>query len=373
MIRSLWLWLSVILAAAAVLAANPSPPASRSPIILEHANSLQVFEDQGQKRQELHGEVRITKDSLTVTCENAVYFPDSGLLIFSDNVVFQDPHRILMAERVTYHDFTEQVFAENRVRVYQHDTLSATSSTARYFDRLENGWLYNNVQLRYESKHILLTGDLGYAEHEREYGRVTGHPVMTERDSLNRIVSRVRGDTVEYFGKDKRVRVAGHVTVDRDSLLASGELLDYFISDHKAVLLGKPQADRGDDHVTGDTLTMFFSGDTLTSVKVDGNALVTSPADSGFTEPKNRMEGHHMTLSVDSGRVHDVLVEGNAIASYYPREKGEKRGLNVTSGDKLRVFFENGKIAHIRVEGGTQGTYTPERLLAGPESSESKQ
>lgn len=345
-----------------------APDAPRSPIVLEHANSLQVVEDQGVRRQELHGEVRITKDSLTVTCENAVYYPDSGLLIFRDNVVFQDPHRILMADQVTYHEFTEEVFAESRVRVYQQDTLSATSRTARYFNRMQQGWLYDDVQMRYESRHVLLTGDLGFADEEQQYGRVTGHPVMTERDSLDKILTRVRGDTIEYFGVEKRVRVSSKVQVERDSLVATGSVLDYFTKDHLAVLLGKPQAVRGDDHVVGDTITLFFKGDTLDRVEVGGNAVVTSPADSGAVEPKNRMEGQHMTLWIDSSLVKEVLVEGTAIAKYHPRDKGKKEGLNVTSGDRLRVFFENRKMARIRVKGGTQGTYTPQRLLGATES-----
>jgi lipopolysaccharide export system protein LptA len=365
------LWLLVAATALLVLAADPKPPAERSPIVLEHANSLQVVEDQGQRRQELRGAVRITKDSLVVTCEHAVYYPDSGLLIFSDNVIFQDPNRILMADKVTYNELTEEVFAENRVRVYQHDTLSATAHTARYFNRLEQGWFNDDVQMRYENRRILLTGDRGFGDQSLEYGRVIGRPVLTERDSLAKILTRVRGDTIEYFGREKRARVSSHVKVERDSLTATGKLLDYFIADHRAVLLGSPEAIRGEDHVTGDTLTLVFSGDTLKQVEVGGGAVVTSPADSGFTEPKNRMEGKHMTLWIDSGLVKEVLVEGSAIARYHPREKTEKRGLNITSGDRLRVFFENRRMARIRVEGGTQGTYTPQRLLTNsqPDSS----
>ena len=60
----------------------------------------------------------------------------------------------------------------------------------------------------------------------------------------------------------------------------------------------------------------------------------------------------------------EVLVEGTAIATYYVRDKGQPRGMNVTSGDRLRVFFENRRMSRIRVEGGTEGDYTPQRLLS---------
>jgi len=78
-----------------------------------------------------------------------------------------------------------------------------------------------------------------------------------------------------------------------------------------------------------------------------------------------------MTLWVDSSRITSALIDGNAIATYFVRESNQPRGLNVTSGDRLRVFFEDRKIARIRVEGGTEGLYTPQRLVtaAPPDSS----
>ena len=111
-------------------------------------------------------------------------------------------------------------------------------------------------------------------------------------------------------------------------------------------------------------MRLFFVEEQLERVDVIGHAVVTSPADSGFSEPVNRMEGFLMTLWIDSGMVTKILVEGNAIATYYVRDKDQPRGLNITSGDRLWVFFEDRKIARIRVEGGTEGDYTPQRLVS---------
>jgi len=338
--------------------------------VLEHANSLSVSDEGGVTRQELRGDVKMTKDSMTVTCDYAVYYPDSGKAIFQYNVEFRDPHRVLYADRVVYNEFTEELDASNRVRIYQHDTLSATSRRARYFERLEQGYLYDNVRIREQNRRVQLSGKLGFLDHPREYGWVTGDPVLTEMDSLFHIVTEVRGDTVEYFGSENRARVRGHVRVERDSLTATGTTLDYFTNDHLAVLVGDPETIRGENHITGDTMKLYFDDERLSKVEVLGEAVAVSPADSGFAEPQNRMEGKRMTLWVDQGVLHQVDVEGTAVANYYVRDKQDKRGLNVTSGDRLEVFFENRKIARIRVEGGTQGTYTPQRLVAREEQAD---
>jgi lipopolysaccharide assembly outer membrane protein LptD (OstA) len=340
----------------------------RTPVILNHANTLTSTEENGQRKQQLQGDVSITKDSLYVTCQYADYYPDSGIVIFRDKVTFQTPSRVMFADRVVYNENTEEVNATSNVRVFQHDTLSVTCQSADYFDRLKDGYLYNDVRMHEDNRRLLLTGQRGYIDSEHQSGWVTGQPVATERDSTMRIVSEVHGDTIKYFGESKLVRVVGHVRVDRDSLTATGTELNYLTGEHFAELTGSPEAVRNEDHITGDTIRLFFEKEkeALDSVEVAGHALATSPADSGFAEPLNRMEGKYMTLYMDSSRISSVLIEGTAIATYYIREKGEKRGMNVTSGDRLHVYFEGRKMERIVVEGGTQGTYTPQRLVGKP-------
>lgn len=362
-----WWWTLCLIAALAAAQ-------ERSPLNLDHADSFTSSEINGVRRQELRGNVHMSKDTLSVDCQQAVYYPDSGIVIFSINVCFRDPYRMLFADEVRYNEFTEEVNASSRVRVYQGDSMSVTCNRAHYFERLRQGHLYDDVRIREEKKRILLTGKQGFMDHERRYARVFGKPVMTERDSLFNLLTEVNGDTVEYFGFEKRVRVHHNVRIDRDSLTASGLTLDYFTELRTAVLTGDPEAERGEDHVSGDTIRLFFEKDEkLSRVEVNGQAVATSPADSGFTEPKNRMEGKTMTLHVKDGVMENVLVEGTATATYYIRDKQEKRGMNVTSGDRLRVFFENRKISRIRVEGGTEGTYTPERLIQKPANQPEKQ
>ncbi len=335
----------------------------RNPIFLNHANSLAVSEINGVTVQELKGNVKMTKDSMTVTCQNALYYPDSGRAIFRTDVEFRDPSRVLFADQVVYNDFTEELEASSRVRIYQHDTLSVTSRRARFLERLGIGYLYDDVRVREQNRRVQLIGQLGYIDHNRQYVRITGKPVMTEMDSVFNIITEVRGDTVEYFGDEKRVRVSGKVQILRDSLVASGTLLDYYTKDRTAILIGDPEAIRDENHITGDTMRLFFEEERLSKVEIVGNAVATSPADSGFAEPRNRMEGKRMTLWVDQSVLTRADIEGTAIASYFVREKGEKRGMNVTSGDRLIVFFEDRRISRIRVEGGTQGAYTPQSLV----------
>ncbi|MDD5087414.1 MAG: OstA-like protein [bacterium] len=355
-----------VLALAAVLFAQ-----SRTPVDIR-AKSLVVTEQDGVVCRELRGSVIMTKDSLNLTCENALQYPDSGLTTFLGNVEIRDPYRVLLADRVIYNEITEEIDATQRVRIYQSDTLSATAKRARYREQSAQAYLFDDVRIRERNRRLLLTGQIGYLDHDRRYGRMTGNPVLTETDSLLRTLTVVSADTIETFADRKLVRASGHVRVERDSLVASGESLDYFTDMRAAILVGSPEAERGDSRTEGDTLKLYFEEEKLAHVEIIGHAITTSPADSGFAEPLNRMEGQRMTLWMTDGAVTESLIEDNAIATYYVRDQGQKTGLNVTSGDRLYIYFDDRKMSRIRVEGGTQGTYTPQRLVAAPADSARK-
>jgi lipopolysaccharide export system protein LptA len=358
-IRSLFIALSILWCVASTHAAERE----RKPIVLQRASTLQSFEENGIRRQELVGNVWMTRDSLDVTCHKATYYPDSGLVLFHGNVEFRDPNRTLLADDVTYDENTGEIIATNGVKVIE-DTIQVTSRRARYDEGLKQGHLFDDVKIKEMTRNLLLKGQYGFIDHERKYGRVTGDPVLTERDSTLKEIAEVKGDTVEYFGDERRVQVSGNVVATREGLVAMGKRLDYFAKDRNAVLIGEPEALKEQDEMRGDTMRLFFEGEKLSRVEVIGHAVATSPADSGFTEPRNRMEGKRMTMWITDSKLTSALIEGTATATYFVREKGKPQGLNTTSGDRLRVYFDKSKISRIRVEGGTEGVYTPERLVA---------
>lgn len=333
-----------------------------SPIVLRRADVLRSHTEDGRQWQELIGNVWMTQDSFSVTCEKALYYPDSGRAIFQRNVECKDPQRILLAHEVLYNEWTGALDAFGDVRIYQ-DTLSVTCMHARYLEGRREAYLYQNVRLREEKQRLLLTGQEGYLSEVNKYGRVTVNPVLTERDSLGAVHMEIRGDTVEYFSEPKLARVRGDVEIYRGKLVATGHRLDYIHEDQKAILFGNPQACHEQDEIIGDTILLRFDGKELKQVFVVGHAVATSQADSLDPERRHRMEGKQITLWIEEEKLEEVLVEGTARATYYIREEDRNRGVNETSGDRLRVIIENDQVVRIQVAGGTEGRYIPERLV----------
>ncbi|MFH1010547.1 MAG: LptA/OstA family protein [bacterium] len=348
---------ALLLCVSGALATRPT-----SPIVLRRADVLRSHTDGDRQWQQLIGNVWMTQDSLSVTCEEAQYFADSGRVIFRRNVECKDPQRILLAHEVVYSEWTGALDASGDVRIHQ-DTLSVSCNRARYLEGRREAFLYQNVRVREENRRLLLTGQEGYLSENEHYARVTVNPVMTERDSVGGVRTEIRGDTVEYFGKTKLARVRGHVEIERGKLLATGNRLDYIRERDEALLIGNPEAHHEGDEITGDTVILRFDAEELKQVFVTGHAVATSPADSLLSQRRQRMEGKKMTLWIEKEQLKQVLVEGTARATYYIREENRPRGMNQTSGDRLRLFIEKGQVSRVQVVGGTEGRYIPEQLV----------
>lgn len=354
-----------LLLAIFVLVSATAAQEHNSAVELRRANSLRYGQENGQAVQELTGDVLIVKDSLNITCEQALYYPDSGRLIFRQDVQFQDGKRLMFANQVTYSDWTELVEAVGDVRIYQ-DTISIYCDRAVYRERLGVGYLYENVRVKYESRGLTLTGGIGYFNHIAKSAWVAQDPMLTRKDSVGYMDTEIAGDTITYDESLGLATTKNNVIITRDSLTAFGQLLEFYPDSLFAVLTGKPLALSGADSIGGDTMRLFFKDEELERVEVQGEAIASSPSDSLPNSPRQILTGKQMMLWIENSALSRALVQDNATATYFVRDKQDAQGLNVTSGDKLLITFDNRRISRIRVEGGTQGTFTPESLVASP-------
>ncbi|MCB9366899.1 MAG: hypothetical protein H6506_05165 [Calditrichaeota bacterium] len=341
---------------------------NRGSVELRRADALSYGEENGAKYQKLSGNVEIGKDSLSITCELATYFPDSGLLYFTQEVVVHDGQRTMLADEVTYLDWLEEVHARGRVRIYQ-DSIKIHCDRALYHERLKNGFLYDNVRVRYDARQVTLTGGLGYFDHEENSAWMTQRPVLVRRDSLGNAFTEITGDTIAFADASGMARAVGSVKVVRDSLTAFGEILTFFTDSSFAELTGDPLALSAADSIQGDSMLLFFDGEVLERVEVHGHAHATSPADTVPGAPRQILTGQMMTLWIENSLLSRALVEGTATATYFIRDDQGAQGLNVTSGDRLAITFSDRKISRIRVQGGTEGKYTPESLVNSAHSN----
>ena len=106
----------------------------------------------------------------------------------------------------------------------------------------------------------------------------------------------------------------------------------------------------------------------LDHVVVMGHALGVSRTDSLGLVRYDQLTGEMMRLQFLNRRLQRVDVERRATSLYHVYDDSSANGVNRTSGDRIVMQFDQGKVAFINVIGGVEGKYIPENLLRGRES-----
>ncbi|TKJ41827.1 hypothetical protein CEE37_04465 [candidate division LCP-89 bacterium B3_LCP] len=332
----------------------------QAPIVLKRADLMRTGGTAEAPIRYLDGDVWITQDTLSVTCEHATYEEAIGRLFFEDNVHLVEPSRQIWADQTTYYEKSGRAVADGNVKIDQ-DSIIIYCNRVIYNENREDAFFFGNVRIFSTTDDAVITGEHGVYNRPDERGVMTQDPRMVnyteEGDSMV-----VVGMLIEYLFAEKQAIVTDSVHMFREDFEGWGQKLYYWDASECARLTGDPILQQGRDVLTADSVDAFFEDQKLKRVILIGQALVTSPLDSLEMRPFNLMSGHYMEMTFREGEVDSVYVRGNATSIYYIREDTGEKGANKVSGDLIDMFIKDGQIDWIYVEGGTEGTYYPERL-----------
>jgi hypothetical protein len=102
-------------------------------------------------------------------------------------------------------------------------------------------------------------------------------------------------------------------------------------------------------------------------VRVMGDAMAVSEADSAAAGRYNQLSGQEIILYFDGNRLGSIDVLRTATSLYYLFEEGHPNGLNRSSGNRVTIRFREGGIDSITLTENVEGKYIPERMVAGKE------
>ncbi|MFH1735725.1 MAG: LptA/OstA family protein [bacterium] len=343
---------------------------AQTPIELKRADLLTTKTGPNGVIRHLDGDVWILQDTLSVTCEHARFEEATGILYSEEKVHFIEPTRQMWADKATYFEKDGRAIAEGHVRILQ-DSILVHCDRVNYNEDREEALLYGNVSIFSMTDRVMITGDHGKYNRAREYGMMTEQPVLTRHfESDDSLV--IQGRIIEYFFGEEFAVVTDSVQIIREEFHAWGQKLFYWEKAERAKLFGAPLLKHKFDILAADTVDAYFAENKLIRVILTGQALATSPVDTVLLKPVNRMTGHVMEFIFLDDEIDSIYVNGNATSTYYIREEGEGKGANVVSGDKINMWMSEGQMSWIYVEGGTEGTYYPNRLAGQIEEEDGR-
>jgi lipopolysaccharide export system protein LptA len=349
-LRLLPLLLAAFLATSAV--------AQTSPLIMKHADSLAVARKRGTLL--LMGRVHFVHDSIQFRTQRAFWNKNDESVQCNGGFLFTHPSGYIKAQNGNYQKKNSIATASGDV--YAGDSANSYLFTGEYLEYDRDKEILNMPQkpklYQYEkkkdgnidtvtvsAKRIIYNKGTSFAE---AYGDVR----ITQSNMV------ITGDT-GYFDKKNDWLSMTHVRLTQDDMVVT---CDTGFFDHKNNWLsmkGNPTCDMKNYHLTGDSIFLVLdsAGKSLRSALVIRNAHGIQNEDPKKNAPGSVTEAFGDTLYAEfkNEKIERLYVNLNARGFFYETDLKEYR--NLMDGDRLDLYFNQGKMDKAVVSGKAQSTY----------------
>ena len=367
-------------------------------VILENADSLVGLVLDGQDARELIGNVRLVQGGVRISCDRALQFIKSGRVNLTGNVVVTDDSLTLTSPRGTYHRDDRRAEAFEAVRLTD-GRMDLTAEYGEYMIESRTAVFRSRVRIRdsasvvtadtlvfhRETRQSIATGRVtvespadritifgGRLEHDpdRATNRMTVEPVLLQTDTTGGVSDTliVRSLVMESVRDTlPRLIAIDSVRVLRGELSALSAHAVFFTRGDSILLRGSPVVWYQESQTTGDSIDVSLEERQLREVFVMGNALTLSGADSLRPARYDQLAGETLRMVFADRRLRTIRADVRAMSIYYAYEDTAANGVTTSTGDRITLLFDEGRVRSISIVGGVEGEYHPEPLVVGRE------
>lgn len=353
---------------------------------------------------ELIGNVIVTQDSITIHSEKGYYFgdekyvysnkhlsledghvvltADSGYYyfdlkksIFNSNVKLVDSVNVLNSNKLTYFNDIQKVIAVGNVNISDKESTIFCDSLIHLRDQKKSN-AFNNVRIVNEKQRLTILGKELFDDGNHNYTRITGNPLLTKIDSTEN----GKEDTLFLRAKafeSKEDSVKMLLAIDSVKIIR-GDL--YSVSnyavlyrDENRLMTKKMKGDKNspvlwftNSQLVGDSINIFLSNDKLDSIQIRKDATILS-SNKKYQYRYDQISGDKINMYFRDGKLKLTDVNGGVLSIYFMYEKNKPNGLMKSSSNKAKMKFENNEVVNVSMYEAVQSEYHPEKLVKGNE------
>lgn len=305
------------------------------PMVLQHADELQSNLDEENQIVSLFGRVWFKQGKMDLKSQRAIWYKNSGLVIFMGEVNITDVEYDLKADKITYYQNSKRAVAEGKVKL---------------IDKVQD---------------IILTGDEAEYRKQEEFLTFRNSPVLILDSHKMDSSLNVTAQIMEYSRQTQIGTAIGQVQIDRGDLKATCGRAVFFRQDDKIILSENPRVIQKESQISGSQMTLFLKDNQLEQIEVEqAQGLYKNVKDTlKNIREENLLSGKKMVFYLKDEQIAEIKVIGNAQSLYSPAtEDTSIIPKNLASGDTVQIFLASGEVKKVIISGGAQGEYyfTPE-------------
>ncbi len=287
------------------------------------SNSATIYQD--SERAEFTGNVHVDADTLTATGYFLSYSRITGIMVLQGNAILTDGSSILSADQVDWFRFRDKATAKGSVV-------------------LEGDWLG------------MVQGEYALYDRERQSLFVTVDPVLTRIEGTD--TTFITADRLEFFEDGERAEAQGnaYVSMRPEGMETFSEYLRYFGEEDRMELIGSPEIVSEEGTISGDWMEILFdAGGAINFLRIEGAASGDlQDVESTVSFDSQRAEFAFLSSGSD---LDSLLLQGSAVLNV-GGEDSLRVEVNTISAEEIVVRFLYGEADEIMARGSVRGTYS---------------
>ena len=318
-----------------------SAAAQSSPLIMKHADSLAVARKRGTLL--LQGRVHFVHDSVQFRTQRAFWNKDAETVQCSGGFLFTHPSGYINAQN----------------GIYQKKKGIATATGDVHAGDSANSYLFTGEYLEYDREKEILT--MPQKPKLYQYETQKNGKIDTVTISAKRIIYDKGASFAQAFDS---------VRVTQNDMVVTCDTGFFDRKNNWLSMKGHPTCDLKNYHLTGDSIFLVLdsTGKSLQSALVIRNAHGIQQEEPKKNAPGSVTEAFGDTLYAEfsKDKIERLYVNLNAHGFFYETDLMDYR--NLMDGDRLDLYFKQGKMDKAVVSGKAQSTYfyvKKDRSVAG--------
>jgi hypothetical protein len=316
--------------------------------------------------------VIVRDDSVTITTPRGMYHQDERRAEGFDGITLDDGRSKLKARYGQYFVNDHKAYFEGNV-VARDSTSTLLADSVWYFRSEQRTHAMGNVLINMPADRITMRG--GQFDHDaaRGFSRMLTRPMLVQFDTtssgaIDTLIVQA-GIMESYQDSVRRLLAIDSVRFTRGEVAGIAGLARFESQRDSIALRKSPVLWYQRTQIHGDSINVRLSRRKLDQITVLGNAFAVSQSDSTRPTRFEQLTGETIVMQFAGKALSRIDVQVRATSVYYVYEDSLPNGLNKTSGDRVVMAFDSGKVETIQVSGGVEGQYFPENLVRNREQT----
>ena len=319
-----------------------------------------------QNKIELFGNVKVVRDSITIRSKEGVYYAEQRMIEGKNGVQLERGKTFLTARNGEY-------FVDEKRSHFIGDVVLADTSTTitckemYYYEAESRSVAIGNVHVFENLNGVNIYGDSLIHIEQKKFTLVLKQPRLVKIDTSAGgtidtmvVVSREMQSIQDTIG---RFTATDSVSMVKDGMSAKCGKAIYFVNNDLIALQTHPVIWSDENQITGDSIRIRMEDKRIRSLWVKNRAMAISRVDTAMPNRFNQITGRELTMYFRANKLEQVDVQKNATSLYYLFDNKEPNGANKSSGDRIFIDFVADDVDRIKIIGGVQGQYFPEKMM----------